>query len=176
MFTKFRKKRFTGYLCATILIFPFMAGSALAAFGPPGGGGGGGGSNPSPEGEALYNSTCFACHGDDGGGRFVRRSIRDFSAWSIGNAVSNVPSMNFLSYLSSTDLTHLENYLAWLPSAGNPELLNRDGDAITGEAQFRENCTGCHALGTSARVGPDLLGHSENCATGSSGGGQHILL
>ncbi len=167
MLRKLRIKRGSGFLCAVILILPFIADGAIAAPGP--GGPPGGGGNPSPEGEALYNSTCFACHGDDGGGRFVRRSIRDFSASSIGNAVTNVPSMNFLSYLNSTDLTNLESYLGWLPSAGDPERLTRDGDAVAGEALLRENCTGCHSVGTSTRVGPDLLGHSENCATGSNG-------
>ena len=132
--------------------------------------GGGGSSSPYPDGEALYNSTCFACHGSDGGGRFVRRSIRDFGAWTISGAINNVPSMNFLSYLTSADLNDLEDYLGWLPSAGNPERIIRDGNAVAGETLYRENCTGCHSLGTSTRVGPDLLGHSENCASGSNGG------
>jgi len=127
-------------------------------------------SNPYPAGEALYNSTCFACHGSDAGGRFVRKSIRDATAGHISYMISMRPSMNFLSYLTSAELADIEDYLAWLPSAGNPERLTRDGNAVAGEALYRENCTGCHSLGTSARVGPDLLGHSENCASGSTGG------
>ena len=129
-----------------------------------------GSGSPYPEGEALFNSTCFACHGSDGGGRFVRRSIRDFNSWSISNAISNVPSMYFLSYLNNVELGDIEGYLAWLPSAGNPERLTRNGDAVAGEALYRESCTGCHSMGTSTRVGPDLLGHSENCSSGSTGG------
>jgi nitrite reductase (NO-forming) / hydroxylamine reductase len=129
-----------------------------------------GASSPYPAGEALYNSTCFACHGSDAGGRFVRRSIRGFNTWTINNAINNVPSMNFLSYLTGTERNDIRDYLTWLPSAGNPERLTRNGDAVAGEALYRENCTGCHSLGTSSRVGPDLLGHSENCATGSTGG------
>ena len=78
--------------------------------------------------------------------------------------------MYFLSYLNNAQLGDIEDYLAWLPSAGNPERLTRDGDAVAGEALYRESCTGCHSMGTSARVGPDLLGHSENCASGSRGG------
>ncbi len=125
-------------------------------------------SSPYPEGEALFNSTCFACHGSDGGGRFVRKSIRDTTAFRISKMISKIPSMNFLSSLSSTELAYIEDYLAWLPSAGDTELLTRDGDAVAGETLYRENCTGCHSLGTSTRVGPDLLGHSENCATGNT--------
>ena len=130
----------------------------------------GGTSSPYPEGEALFNSTCFACHGSDGGGRFVRRSIRGFGTWTISNAIIYEPSMNFLSYLTSAELDTIEDYLGWLPSAGNPERLTGDGDAVAGEALYRESCTGCHSMGTSTRVGPDLLGHSENCASGSKGG------
>ena len=130
----------------------------------------GGTSSPYPEGEALFNSTCFACHGSDGGGRFVRRSIRGFGTWTISNAIIYEPSMNFLSYLTSAELDTIEDYLGWLPSAGNPERLTGNGDAVAGEALYRESCTGCHSMGTSARVGPDLLGHSENCASGSMGG------
>jgi nitrite reductase (NO-forming)/hydroxylamine reductase len=79
--------------------------------------------------------------------------------------------MNFLSYLTSAEISDITDYLAWLPSAGDPQLLTRNGDAVAGEALYRENCTGCHSLGTNARVGPDLLGHSENCATSVYGGG-----
>ena len=129
-----------------------------------------GASSPYPAGEALFNSVCFACHGSDGGGRFVRKSIRGAPALRISNMISNRPSMNFLSYLTSAEISDIANYLAWLPSAGDPERLTRDGNAVTGESLYRENCTGCHSLGTSARVGPDLLGHSEDCATGSTGG------
>lgn len=128
------------------------------------------GDSPFPAGEAVYKSTCFACHGNDGGGRFVRRSIRGFDAWSISNAINTVPSMDFLTNLSSADINNVADYLAWLPSAGNPERLTRDGNAIAGETLYRESCTGCHSMGTSERFGPDLLGHSQNCATGSNGG------
>jgi mono/diheme cytochrome c family protein len=127
--------------------------------------------SPFPAGEALYNGVCFACHGSDGGGRFVRKSVRDAPALRISNMINNRPSMNFLSYLSGAEISDIANYLAWLPSAGDTERLTRDGNAVTGEALYRENCTGCHSLGASARVGPDLLGHSENCATGGSTGG-----
>jgi nitrite reductase (NO-forming)/hydroxylamine reductase len=126
-------------------------------------------SSPYPAGEALYNSTCFACHGNDAGGRFVRKNIRGSTAYRISMMISKRPSMNFLSYLTSAELSDIEDYLAWLPSAGDTERLTRDGNAVAGENLYRENCTGCHSLGTSARVGPDLLGHSENCASGSTG-------
>jgi nitrite reductase (NO-forming)/hydroxylamine reductase len=132
-------------------------------------------SSPYPEGEALFKGVCFACHGSDGGGRFVRKSIRGASVDRISMMISMRPSMNFLSYLSSAELTDIADYLAWLPSAGDPERLERDGDAIAGEVLYRESCTGCHSLGTRSRIGPDFLGHSENCAsvghgTGSGGG------
>ena len=148
------------YLFALIFVLPFSVAHAKPV-------------NPNPAGEALYNSTCFACHGSDAGGRFVRRSIRDFNATTISNAISIVPSMHFLSYLSSQEINDLAAHLAWLPSAGNPDLLARDGDAVVGETLYRESCTGCHSMGTSARSGPDLLGYAENCATGSIEPGIH---
>ena len=126
--------------------------------------------SPYPEGEALFKSTCFACHGSDGGGRFVRRSIRGATAERITKMINAKLSMNFLSYLKNDEIINIANYLAWLPSAGDTERLTRAGDAVTGEVLFRESCTGCHSLGTSNRVGPDLLGHSENCATGGGPG------
>lgn len=155
------------YLFAVVLVLPFITESAFAR----GGWGGGGTPQPNPAGEALYNGICFACHGTDGGGRFVRKSIRDTSTSAISNAISNIASMNFLSYLTSAEINDIQQHLAWLPSAGDPERLTRDGNAVAGEALYRTNCTGCHSLGTSPRVGPDLLGHSENCATPSGGSG-----
>jgi nitrite reductase (NO-forming)/hydroxylamine reductase len=173
MSTKTLIKRIPVYLFVTLLVLPLMTDSAFAARGGWGGGwagSGGGGSQPNPAGEALYNETCFACHGDDAGGRFVRRSIRDMGTWTIENAIANEPSMDFLSYLTSAEISDIAGHLAWLPSAGNPERLTRDGVAADGEALFREDCTGCHSLGTSARAGPDLMGHSDNCSSGSTGG------
>jgi len=160
------------YLFTAFLILPFMTDSVFARGGWGGGwGGGGGGSTPQPNpaGEALYNETCFACHGDDAGGRFVRRSIRDMSAWTINGAIANEPSMGFLSNLTSAEINDIAGHLAWLPSAGNPERLTRDGNAAAGEALYRESCTGCHSLGGSTRVGPDLMGAAENCSSGAGG-------
>ncbi|MCW9012151.1 MAG: c-type cytochrome [Gammaproteobacteria bacterium] len=121
-------------------------------------------------GESLYKGICFACHGDDAGGRFVRRSIRDSGAWRISSAIDNIPSMSFLSYLSSEQLADIEEYLLWVEAGDISEILTRTGDAVAGEALFRESCTGCHSLGTSPRFGPDLLGHSENCAGDTTAG------
>ncbi|MCW8918132.1 MAG: c-type cytochrome [Gammaproteobacteria bacterium] len=124
-------------------------------------------SEPNAAGKALYDSVCFACHGSDGGGRFARISIRDLTAGRINRGIANVPSMNFLDgQLSSEDLTNLEQYLAWLPATSNPERLTATGDVVAGEALFRTNCTGCHALdtGSTPRIGPDLFGHSVGCA------------
>jgi nitrite reductase (NO-forming)/hydroxylamine reductase len=169
---KMKRNKIPVYLFAVVLILPFLADNAFARGGWGGGGGGGGGSTPQPNpaGEALYQETCFACHGDDAGGRFVRKSIRDVSTWTINNAIANEPSMDFLSNLTSSEISDIQEHLAWLPSAGNPERLTRDGNVVTGEVLYRENCTGCHSLGTSARVGPDLLGHSDNCTSGGWGG------
>src|SRR5690554_3113011 len=125
--------------------------------------------SPHPLGEALYNSTCFACHGSDGGGRFVRMGIRDIGTGKINNAISNVPSMDFLETLTNTERSDIRDYLAWLPDTDNPQRLTRDGDAVIGETLYRESCAGCHSLaGTKTRVGPDLLGHSLDCASGST--------
>lgn len=124
-------------------------------------------SEPNAAGKALYDSVCFACHGSDGGGRFARISIRDLPAGRISRGIANVPSMYFLDgQLSSEDLANLEQYLAWLPATSNPERLTATGDAGEGEALFRTNCTGCHALdtGSTTRIGPDLFGHSDGCA------------
>ena len=172
---KMQRNKIPVYLFAVVLILPFLADNAFARGGWGGGwggGGGGGGSTPQPNpaGEALYQETCFACHGDDAGGRFVRKSIRDVSTWTINNAIANEPSMDFLSNLTSSEISDIQEHLAWLPSAGNPERLTRDGNPVAGEALYRENCTGCHSMGTSARVGPDLLGHSDNCTSGGWGG------
>ncbi len=121
-------------------------------------------SDSTSAGEEIFNSVCFACHGSDAGGRFVRKSIRGMRAPRISNAIATIPSMSFLSYLSSEQIINVANYLAVLPSAGDLERLSVTGDALAGETLFRNSCTGCHALGTSPRFGPDLLNHSENCA------------
>ncbi|MDH5388470.1 MAG: c-type cytochrome [Gammaproteobacteria bacterium] len=157
------------YLFTAFLILPFMTDSAFARGGWGGGWGDGSTPQPNPAGEALYQETCFACHGDDAGGRFVRRSIRGMDAWTIEGAIANEPSMDFLSSLTTEEIADIAGHLAWLPSAGDPERLTRDGVAAAGEALFRESCTGCHSLGGSARVGPDLMGAAENCATGTNG-------
>lgn len=133
-------------------------------------------SDPNPAGKALYDGICFACHGSDGGGRFVRKSIRGLGAGMISTAIANVPSMNFLSYLSSEELFDLGQYLATLPSAGDLERLTVTGDAVAGEVLYRQSCTGCHSMGTSSRVGPDLLGHSANCAGPDTSGSRCELL
>ncbi|MCK5092206.1 MAG: c-type cytochrome, partial [Gammaproteobacteria bacterium] len=120
------------------------------------GGGGGGGGDP-VAGEALYQGICFACHGTDAGGRFVRTSIRGVGPGRISMMINMRPEMNLLSYLTSTEIDNIAAYLGTLPSTSNPERLSGSGNYTTGEAKFRENCTGCHAMGTSARTGPDLI-------------------
>ncbi len=122
--------------------------------------------SPHPKGEALYNSICFACHGSDAGGRFVRKSIRGATVGEIRSWIGLVPSMNFLSYLTGDELDAIEEYLGWLPSAGDPELLARPGNAVAGEALYRASCTGCHSMGANVRIGPDLLRYSDDCAIG----------
>ncbi len=148
-----------GYLVATMLLVPLMTGNAWGMGGGGGGGGGGGmgGGGDPVAGEALFQGICFACHGTDAGGRFVRKSIRGTNAMHINMAISMQPAMNFLSYLTSTQISDIAAYLGTLPETGNPERLSGWGDALNGEALFRKNCTGCHAMGTSPRFGPDLI-------------------
>lgn len=140
------------YLVASILLVPLMVGSTWARMG-----GGGWGGGDAVAGGALFQGVCFACHGTDAGGRFVRKSIRGVPANKISMMIQMRPEMNFLSYLTSAEINNIAAYLATLPSTTNPERLSGNGNSTNGAAAFRKNCTGCHAMGTSARVGPDLL-------------------
>jgi len=152
------KKKIFRFLATAVLVSPFilMTGSVFARGGKCGGGGGGGGGGDPVAGEALYQGICFACHGSDAGGRFVRKSIRG-KGNMLSNAIRWRPEMNFLSYLTGTERDDIAAYVNSLPSTSNPERLSGSGDSARGEATFRENCTGCHAMGTSARTGPDLI-------------------
>lgn len=127
-----------------------------------------GDATPFPEGEALYQSVCFACHGSDGGGRFVRKSIRGASADLISSMINALPPMNFLASLSSQEINDTADYLGYI-SGNDRERMTVTGDIVRGESLFRDSCTGCHALGTSPRFGPDLLGHINNCISGNIG-------
>ncbi len=142
-------KTLFAFLFTIVFSLPLMVGSAWANHG-------GGSGNP-VAGEAIYQGVCFACHGHDAGGRFVRKSIRDASANKISGMIRMRPEMQFLSYLTTTDINNVAAYLAILPTTTNPERLSGNGNSTNGQTAFRKNCTGCHAMGTSARVGPDLL-------------------
>lgn len=146
-----KKIKIPVFLITAILLTPLMTGNAFAR----GGMGGGGGGDP-VAGEALFQGVCFACHGTDAGGRFVRKSIRG-KGNMLSMMISMRPEMNFLSYLTSTERDDIAAYVNSLPSTSNPERLSGSGDSTSGEANFRENCTGCHAMGTSPRTGPDLI-------------------
>lgn len=154
---KIPTKKSPFYLVAIMLLAPLMIGNAHAEWWGGGGGGGGGGSGgDAVAGQALYQGVCFACHGTDAGGRFVRMSIRGASSGRISMALRSVEDMSFLSYLTSTDINNISAYLRTLPYSST-QRLSGWGNAANGDAAFRKNCTGCHAMGTSARVGPDLL-------------------
>jgi len=153
--TKSLLKRFPAYLIGMMLLMPLLAGNVWAR-GPGGGGGGGGGGGDPTAGQAIFQGICFSCHGHDAGGRFVRKPIWGVSAGKISMMIQMRPEMNFLSYLTSTDIANVAAYLATVPHTSN-ELLSGNGDSVRGEAAFRKNCTGCHAMGTSPRFGPDLL-------------------
>lgn len=152
-----KKIKIPVFLITAILLTPLMTGNAFARGGM---GGGGGGGDP-VAGEALFQGVCFACHGTDAGGRFVRKSIRG-KGNMLSRAIRWRPEMSFLSYLSSTERDDIAAYVNALPSTSNPERLSGSGNSTSGEAKFRENCTGCHAMGTSARTGPDLIGVTTN--------------
>ena len=164
--------RIPAFLIAFLLLIPLMAGNTWARGGwGGGGGGGGGGSNGDPvAGEALYQGICFACHGTDAGGRFVRKSIRSASAGRISMMIRERAAMNFLSYLTSTEIDNIAAYLA-IVTGDNSERLTGSGDASAGETTFRDSCTGCHSMGTSPRFGPDLLGVTSNCGGWGGMGG-----
>jgi len=154
---KYLLRNIPAYLIAVLLFAPPMTGNARAAGWGGGGSWGGGGGGDPVAGKALYQGICFACHGTDAGGRFVRKSIRGVGAGRISRMIQMRPAMNFLSYLTSTQISNIAAYLGALPETSNPERLSGWGDAVNGEASFRKNCTGCHAMGTSPRPGPDLM-------------------
>src|SRR3989344_2302886 len=140
-------------MLAACLIVPLTADDAWAW--KPGGGGGGNASL----GKVIYDGICYACHGNDGGGRFARRSIRGKSAASIQGAIEHkVYAMAFLTYLTSTDYKNLEAYLKTVSGAGVQRLYG-SGSATKGNPLFRRSCTGCHSInhGTNPGHGPDLM-------------------
>ncbi len=108
--------------------------------------------------KTFYDGICFACHGDDAGGRFSRKNIRNKTATSIKGAVAHkVYAMSFLTYLTDTDYKNLEAYLKTVSGAGS-QLLRGSGNSGKGEPLFRRACTGCHSInnGTNPGKGPDL--------------------
>jgi nitrite reductase (NO-forming)/hydroxylamine reductase len=127
-----------------------------------------GGGNPYPAGEALYQGVCFACHGTDAGGLFVRYPIRGASAETISTMINALPPMNFLAYLTTDEISDIVDYLGYV-TGDDSERLSGSGDVVNGESLFRKSCTGCHALGTSPRFGPDLMGIITNCSSGGIG-------
>ncbi len=143
------------WILAACLIVPLTTVNAWA--GRPGGGGGGGGN--ATLGKVIYDGICYACHGNDGGGRFARRNIRGKSAASIQGAIEHkVYAMAFLTYLTSTDYKNLEAYLKIVSGAGVQKLYG-SGNAALGNPLFRRSCTGCHSInhGTNPGIGPDLM-------------------
>ncbi len=109
---------------------------------------------PSPAGEALYNSLCLMCHGQQGSGGYATRAIQNVKAARISAAIIKWPlEMGFLT-LSPMELLDLEQYLATVP---NQKAGIKKADIANGERIFRQNCTYCHSFGNGPRVGMDLM-------------------
>ena len=136
-------------LSLATLIVPLLFGTASAA--KPG-------SGDPVAGAELFAAKCLMCHGEQAAGGFAQTSIRGAGSGKISQAISTRPDMNFLSYLTSTELDNISAYLA---AVGNvPDDLPASGDINVGESTYRDSCTYCHTYGGTGRegAGPDLKG------------------
>lgn len=65
------------------------------------------------ESQILFNKNCIACHGEDAKGS-VGPDIRGKSIIDIKHAITKVPLMSFLTYLTIEEITLIANHLSTL--------------------------------------------------------------
>ena len=132
---------------SAVVSLPFVFDNALAARGPAG--------DP-VAGAATFAEKCMMCHGEKAAGGFAQRSIRAAGPGRIRRAIDKRPDMNFLSYLTATQLDDISAYLG-VTNPG-PDDLPSTGNSVIGETLYRESCTYCHTYGGTGREGsgPDL--------------------
>jgi nitrite reductase (NO-forming)/hydroxylamine reductase len=116
-------------------------------------------------GESLFTAKCLMCHGDKAAGGFAQRSIKAAGPNRIRHAIQARPDMNFLSYLTDTEVNDISAYIA--ATSNVPDDLPSNGDITVGESAYRQACTYCHTYGGTGRegAGPDLKGVTTNLSS-----------
>ena len=113
-----------------------------------------------PDGAALYETNCAACHGDPWGGPAVEdslfglRRVAGARSCNIAGSIfgtsvfpNGVPEMQFLQGLTEADIELMAEY-----------LNSRDA---SGEQRYVTTCAGCHGNdGSGGRVDEDVHGDS----------------
>ena len=145
----------------------FPIGPPVAAAGP-------GGQVTGPPGKALYNSSCAACHGPQGGGTANGPPLTDSGAAAAdfmlrtGRMPLSAPGQPVIPHrpaFSDADIQALVAYVASLGS-GPPipgVQVNESSDLVAGRAAYIANCAACHGAGGSGdavgggAVAPPLL-------------------
>lgn len=109
-------------------------------------------------GADLFVAKCLMCHGEKAAGGFAQQSIKGAGPDRISLAIQNRSDMNFLSYLTSTQIDDISGYIAAIETV--PDDLPASGDVVVGEMTYRSACTYCHTYGGTGRegAGPDLKG------------------
>lgn len=109
----------------------------------------------------LYAAYCASCHGVDGSGGISNENVIGASANSISSAIVEEPEMQSLSFLTSTELQLISDFLN-----GDTTPPGGGGGTLDGQALYDTNCGGCHGLSpNSTKNGADITRINDGIAT-----------
>ena len=99
-------------------------------------------------GQVLYGAKCASCHGPKAGPEGVAGGVVGESAGDIREAIQEVPTMQSLSTLTSSEIYSISVY------------LKPAGRVSRGEKLYIKYCQECHGLGGTGGDEPAIVGAS----------------
>ncbi len=100
----------------------------------------------------LYAAYCAACHGVDGSGGSSGEDVRGDSASDISEAIQDESEMQYLSFLTSTEIQLISDFLDGDTTPPPPPPGGSNGQQL-----YDSNCGSCHGFGAaSTKAGADV--------------------